>query len=1768
MAERAHPEDSAFRGTIYEDKLRERYGRCAPYVRNKRVLDVPCGTGWGGSLLTGYSVLVGLDSDVGSVQFGNENFPPAAFVAGSMATLPFASNAFDVIVCLEGLEHIFRSEAELFISEAWRILSSGGTIIVTVPLLHNGKHSGNPYHLFEYTTLAVDRLLLQYFETVEVRTIHGPDGHEIWFAGKRRASVAKHNDSLGDDISAEALLSRSVRWLDSVRTSGGFSFAPETPQTLIGTCLGILLLESTGQLADIDDLERARWEHTISSSQQSVTGLFRDPLLASNPPGVSHDTTYLEWQTTYFAVHALDVLGVRPRHPLSFLLPYAEPNAVEAWLDGLDWSNPWLESNRIMFLLSAVIHRVEREGKDEAHVLHRVLDWLDRNQDASTGLWGTRKGAGALNALAGAYHFIPFYEYVHRPVQSIPRIIDSALDLQNADGLFGPSAKGGACEDLDAVDVLATLTKYTAYRRRDVRKALVRAYWAVWNLQNEDGSFPYTGRDTGEAYKFSSWQPLTAGLRSGDVWSTWFRGVLLATVASTFPGDVPVCNWRFRRWPALGFHRAGNTLDSNERGVLPCWLRTGAARLAEEEPTVTVVITCYNLGEYLHEAIKSVLAQTFNPIQIIVVDDGSTAEFTRFLLDHFPYEGITLVRQENKGLPAARNAGIRLATAPYICCLDADDRLRPDYLQKAVRLLDTTPGVGFVSCYYEMFDCAHDVYRYSHCRFPEMLVRNEAVVASVFRKQAWHDVGGYCEDLTGMQDWDFWIGILERGYEGAVLPEVLFDYRVRSGSMYSVTTYPSNYTRITRRIVERHLSSYTEHIIETLALKARQFIETVNLRQQDSASVQRVSSAQQNEIGTLRSMNDDLRAAYAAQEEAKQWLVGQIDNWTRVAEDRLHESSKTAAELHEQKGRSEDLQKQCMAQRAELEEQKRHWEVLNQQIASSAAENARASEAIQDRIRELTAEVGRLNDVVAALRLSNRPQPSKIRRLAANALFLVSRLRCAATLKNLTLWLKLNRDPRRFEIWERHFDGCLYVELNPDISRSGVSPALHYLLCGHAERRTASPSFDAAFYLRRHPDVDAAGVNPLLHYALFGEQEHRTAVKPTVPAPPPQRHVPVNGAGIKPAEVEHSLRRFEQQKAEQPLISVIIPCFNYGKYLEEAIASVQAQTFGNWELIVVEGGSTDGVTPGMVREIEKRADAKTRFFYRSEPHLVGDNRNFGIRHALGKYICCLDADDVLRPMYLEIAVFLAETYGFDLVYPSVECFGESTMRWMLSDATFAEITQWNQVSTVALFRKSAWEEAGGYRDWGKGDDYVAEDWDFWIRLLGCGFRAKSISEPLMRYRVHNAGLWYPNQNSTERQRNVLVRANASLLEAGPHQRTPGAAKGWGAICDADSKPSVLLALPFLAIGGAERVFEAITAALLAKGYRVIIITTLVLPETIKDNSRHFESLTPHVYALPHLMSEQEHLWPDFLSFLLTRYEVELIFIAGCDFVYNLLPELRREFPHVGIVDQLFNDQVHFSTNRHYAEYIDVTVVPSQEFADRITCEFGDGVDRVCVIPHGVDVPPLADQQDVAAARTRTALPHAFEKKFLVGFFGRWSAEKAPADFVEVARLFANDPGLAFIMTGEGPERERVLKLIAKYRLADRIHAPGFVENHRDLMLACDVIVVPSRLDGMPLIVMEAQALGKAVVASRVGSIPAMIEHGVTGFLCEPGNTKQFSQMVQLLRNEPDRRDQLVRAARTFVETNHGADRMIEQYLQTFEMAQRSSCALSVPDVAR
>ena len=196
-----------------------------------------------------------------------------------------------------------------------------------------------------------------------------------------------------------------------------------------------------------------------------------------------------------------------------------------------------------------------------------------------------------------------------------------------------------------------------------------------------------------------------------------------------------------------------------------------------------------------------------------------------------------------------------------------------------------------------------------------------------------------------------------------------------------------------------------------------------------------------------------------------------------------------------------------------------------------------------------------------------------------------------------------------------------------------------------------------------------------------------------------------------------------------PLISVIIPCFNHGIYLKEAVDSILAQTWGDLEIIVVNDGSTENDTVAIMGSFKR---PKTRLVHHPENRGLPATRNTGIEQARGKYICCLDADDKLHPTYLEKALLAMEAnQGIDFVYAWTQVFGDEDRVWYAPQFDPSVLIHYNQLNPPGVFRREAWKTAGGFREEMREG---FEDWEFWIRLARKGYRGYRIQEKLIYVR--------------------------------------------------------------------------------------------------------------------------------------------------------------------------------------------------------------------------------------------------------------------------------------------------------------------------------------------------------------------------------------------------------------------------------------------------
>lgn len=232
------------------------------------------------------------------------------------------------------------------------------------------------------------------------------------------------------------------------------------------------------------------------------------------------------------------------------------------------------------------------------------------------------------------------------------------------------------------------------------------------------------------------------------------------------------------------------------------------AKNGESDAIVSVVIPTYERPEYLAGAIETARGQTYDNIEIVVVDDGSTEPYADEIVAEYPESVICVRHEQNKGLSAARNTGIRNADGEYVAFLDDDDRWHETKIARQVSALEDDETVGLVTCLVAAITPGRD---FVHCETSApsgdcsetMLMGNQIGTPSrvLVRQDCFDDVGTFDESLPTKQDWDFYLRLCQKWNVAAVVDHLCF--RTIHESMSSS---PESARRDNQAILEKHES--------------------------------------------------------------------------------------------------------------------------------------------------------------------------------------------------------------------------------------------------------------------------------------------------------------------------------------------------------------------------------------------------------------------------------------------------------------------------------------------------------------------------------------------------------------------------------------------------------------------------------------------------------------------------------------------------------------------------------------------------------------------------------------------------------------------------------------------------------------------------------------------------------------------------------------------------------------------------------------------------
>lgn len=1168
-------------------------------------------------------------------------------------------------------------------------------------------------------------------------------------------------------------------------------------------------------------------------------------------------------------------------------------------------------------------------------------------------------------------------------------------------------------------------------------------------------------------------------------------------------------------------------------------------------PRVSVIIPAYNHEAYIGAAIESVLAQSLVDLELIVIDDGS-ADATAALAERLATTDprVTVLRQENAGTAATLNRGLSLARGAITAVLNSDDRFQPARLARLVERLEDAPGAGLAVSAVRLIDPAGEpissgatfdwlaggwaFYRETGDVVVSLMRDNFICTTSnlVFRTELAREMGGFAP-LHYVNDLDFLLRLLARS-DCLVIDEELLDYRLHPANTIKERTdrraafgYEMAWTLADALSDPRLAAKADARLLAKVLVETRYF----NL---DAAALATF-------LALFRSLPRE--------------------RWSR---------------LLTPEGRLEPLLQGIEAHKAR-EEYFVALEARRAALEADVAERARQLTALEQRLTTVEARLTAERDAAIAGRNTLQSAIEEIHRSRG---FRLLCLRHTVT------------SPRDL----------------PRAAREAVSIAL--------------------------PERWKRALNRLLHPDWrFGETRRRLRIE----------------AGRLVRRLTPPVR-LTQTRHSGPLVTVITPCFNDGRWLDRLLASLSAQTFRNFEVILVDDGSTDPATRARIAELHARAPDWLTIVTQENRGVVAA-RNAALALAKGRYVFPLDADDAVDKTFLEKCLLLLERLGpKTFVYTWTFSLGENCFVWPTEDSDPLAVLEQNRIGFV-VFPRAAATALGGY-DQAMHDGY--EDWELAVRFVAGGYVGRVIPEPLYLYHVRRgsrnfhatrkhaelaariAALHRPKIESKLRalkrtQRKVFKVANALVNLDGAMSRPDNAlfldARGtvfdparvfrdalrlgrsgrcflflvledrWRSFFEVNDAPGlavyhperympgapaaafadylgaahgaapldlaglaamdrepeaesgrtgILYVAPWLITGGSDQMTVDWFRELPGTAFE----TYLVLTEPRDDAwLPKLKGFAREVYDLPALGIDTAAGAEAFLLELLERRRIQVVHVMHSAKGYAALPAIKRARPDVRTVAQFHCFDIladgrsggyPLDVPQRFDSAIDAYDVVSEDLARGLVAAHphldpGKIAVNRCVIDTAA-FDPARLEPDPAVLRRRV------DGALNVLFVGRLDPQKNPLRMARVAHgLREAGQAAVFHVIGGGTlaSQERELAdYLAAHDLADMVRLHGI--QPRESMVSwyamADVLLLTSDWEGVPVVLFEAMAMGRPVVAPRIGGIPELVVPGA-GLLVEDKSDEAAYVRALLELADPERRRAVGEKARAAVVAN-------------------------------
>lgn len=655
---------------------------------------------------------------------------------------------------------------------------------------------------------------------------------------------------------------------------------------------------------------------------------------------------------------------------------------------------------------------------------------------------------------------------------------------------------------------------------------------------------------------------------------------------------------------------------------------------------------------------------------------------------------------------------------------------------------------------------------------------------------------------------------------------------------------------------------------------------------------------------------------------------------------------------------------------------------------------------------------------------------------------------------------------------------------------------------------------------------------------------------------------------LEPGRIKYTNRDYADKN---PIISVVVPFYNSGRYIEQTIISVLNQTFPYFELLIIDDGSKDEESLKKLEEIQK-LDNRIKVFHKENEGLAA-TRDFGASKSSNtcKYLMFLDDDDLIEPTFLESAYWTLET-NKDAAWAYSDSIGLGTQEYTWNKYFNSDkLKEENELLSEALVRKADFNLVNGYE---LREKSINEDWNFWLKLLAKG-----------KYPVHMSfyGQWYRRKETGELQKSrdnktraleIIKETASKIKEKVEAIQYPRHKYNYDIIPEEiegilipeqkeNNKINILMIFPWMITGGADLFNLSLVKGLDKNKFNVTIVTTEPNKNVLRQEFEQFAN----IYDLTSFLDKK--YWPAFINYLIKKENINLIFNSNSKFGYGVLPYIKAKNAKIPIIDYVHMEEW-YNRNGGYSRYstmyesvIDKTLTCNENSRRILINYFGRKEDEVQTVYIGVDEEKFNPEK--YEDKDELLLKYLGEKtnKMIISYICRISEQKRPLLLLQIIeKLKETRQDFKVLIVGDGNLLQKMKDKVKQLDLMDYIVFLGSLQNTAEIYKISDITINCSIKEGLALTSYESLSMGVPVVSSDVGGQKELITPEVgeivpllqdeENIYLETYSKEEIQNYVDAINKVLENLDYYKNNARTKILDNFTINKMVEKMSNIFE----------------